>query len=90
MKSAWRIAWEKVARDRRRARRRKIIFWAAQCIGAAVLAAALAMIAIGCTPGGPGSGFTDEQWRAFCPDGHCPIYKIGMGLNEAEEARMPE
>lgn len=77
-------------RQARRRRRKAILFWIAQGIGLILLAVALAYVTPGCTPGGPGSGFTDDQWRAFCPDGHCPIYKIGMGLNQAEEARMPE
>ena len=29
---------------------------------------------------------SDEQWDAFCPDGHCPLLKAGKAINaQAEE-----
>lgn len=42
-----------------------------------------------------GCSVTDEQWDAFCEDGHCPIAKLGKAANEdqrerdAREGRMP-
>ncbi|MCX7429384.1 MAG: hypothetical protein NTW96_27640 [Planctomycetia bacterium] len=80
-----------VRRKRARSRRRKaILFWIAQGIGLILLALALAYVSAGCTPNGPASGFTDEQWLQFCPDGHCPIYKVGVAINAAGDEGMPE
>lgn len=80
-----------VRRKRARSRRRKaILFWIAQGIGLILLALALAYGPAGCTPNGPASGFTDEQWDAFCPDGHCFLLKAGKRINAAGEEQMPE
>jgi len=42
-----------------------------------ILLLALLVAPVGCA-------VTDEQWDAFCPDGHCPLAKIGKASNAAE------
>ena len=34
-----------------------------------------------------GCGVPDEQWDAFCPDGHCPVAKIGKAINADQRAK---
>lgn len=33
------------------------------------------------------AGCTDQQWDEFCPDGHCPLAKLGKAANEAERQK---